>query len=116
MKRHYRHFLEDINEYSDKAILFIQNMTFNEFIEDEKTYMATVRALEIIGEAIRHILEEIKQKYREIPWHEIIGFRNTVIHEYFGIDKSIVWNTATIDTLFLKEQISHVLQNVGEYE
>jgi len=116
MKRHYRHFLEDIIEYSEKALKFIDNMSFDEFIEDEKTYMATVRALEIIGEAIRHIPDEIKQKYFEIPWHQITGFRNIVIHEYFGIDKSVVWNAATVDTIFLIEQLSHVLKNIGEDE
>jgi len=116
MKRHYRHFLEDIIEYSESAESFVENMTFQEFEQDKKTYMATVRALEVIGEAIRHIPEEIKQKYWEISWHEIIGFRNIVIHEYFGIDKSVVWNAATVDAPFLKEQISHILKHVEEDE
>lgn len=114
MKRHYRHFLDDIIEHCDKAQKFIEGLTFEQFQEDEKTYYATVRALEIIGEAISHIPEETKQKYEEIPWYKIVGFRNMVIHEYFGIDEEIVWNAAKVNTIFLKEQISRILENMVE--
>ncbi len=112
MKRHYTLFLKDVLEYADKARLFTSGITFDEFVDDEKTYMATVRALEIIGEAIRHIPETIRNKYPEIPWHQIIGFRNTVIHEYFGIDKKLVWDTLKDDLTFVKEQISGILEDI----
>jgi uncharacterized protein with HEPN domain len=116
MRRHYIHFLKDIVEHCDKAQKFVKGLSFDGFIDDEKTYYATVRALEIIGEAINHIPDEIKQKYFEIPWHKIIGFRNMVIHEYFGIDKELVWNTANVNTIFLKEQISKILEDIGDYD
>jgi uncharacterized protein with HEPN domain len=114
VKRHYRHFLDDIIEHCDKAQKFTEDLTFEQFQEDEKTYYATVRALELIGEAISHIPTEIKQKYEKIPWYKIVGFRNMVIHEYFGIDEEIVWNAAKVNTIFLKEQIFKILEDIGE--
>ncbi|OGH99959.1 MAG: hypothetical protein A2Y25_02440 [Candidatus Melainabacteria bacterium GWF2_37_15] len=114
MRRHYRHFLEDIIEHCDKSQEFIKDLSLEKFFEDEKTYYATVSALEIIGEAIKHIPEEIKLKYPEISWYKITGFRNMVIHEYFGIDREIVWNAAKINTIFLKDQISKILEDINE--
>ncbi len=114
MKRNYLFFLKDVLEYADKARSFTKGMNFNDFINDEKTFMATVRALEIIGEAIRHIPDEIRKNYPEIPWYQIIGFRNTVIHEYFGIDKKLVWDTLKDDLTFVKEQISKILKDIEE--
>lgn len=114
MRRHYIDFLEDIIENCDKSQEFTDGISFDDFVDDEKTYYATVRALEIIGEAIKYIPDELKQKYFEIPWHKIVGFRNMVIHEYFGIDKEIVWNAARANTIFLKEQIQNILDNFKE--
>ncbi len=116
MKRHYRHFLEDIVEYSKVSQDLIKSISFEEFENDLTVFLATTRALEIIGEAIKHIPEEIKLKHPDIPWQKITGFRNMVIHEYFGIDKEIVWNAAKINAVFLKEQISRILEDIGEDE
>jgi len=114
MKRHYKHFFEDIVEYSKVAQDLIKNLSVEEFENNLTVFLATTRALEIIGEAINHIPEEIKQKYYKIPWHQIVGFRNTVIHEYFGIDKEVVWTAAKLDTVFLTEQISGILEDIDE--
>ncbi len=111
-KREYRYFLEDILEYSKVAQDLVNNLTLEEFEENLTIFLATTRALEIIGEAIGHLPEELKQKYPEIPWNEIRGFRNTVIHEYFGIDKEVVWSSAKNDTVFLAEQVSKMLENI----
>lgn len=78
MKRSIKHFLDDALEYCEKAHGFVENMTFEEFDKDEKTFLAVTRALEIIGEALKNVPEEFKNKYLGIPWKEIIGFRNTV--------------------------------------
>lgn len=111
MKRTYKHFLQDIIDYAESAENFIKGLNFKEFEEDKKTYFAVIRALEVIGEAIRYIPEEIKKKYQEIPWPQIVGFRNTVIHEYFGIDKKIVWDTVKNDIPFLKNAINRILED-----
>ncbi|MFH0702054.1 MAG: DUF86 domain-containing protein [bacterium] len=114
MKRTFRHFLEDIVEYSDKAQKFTKDMNYEEFCSDEKTFMAVIRALEIIGEAINHIPKEIQDKSKEIPWYQIRGFRNKVVHEYFGIDKKVVWLTVKEDIPFLKDSICKILKEIAE--
>lgn len=112
MKRNFRHFLDDALEYCDKTIKFVDNMSYEEFIVDEKTFLAVTRALEIIGEALKNIPDDIKAKFPQIPWREIIGFRNTVAHVYFGVDAKIVWNTAKQDVKYLKELISCIINDV----
>lgn len=101
MKRSIKHFLEDALEYCEKAQKFVGQMTFDEFASDEKTFLAVVRSLEIIGEALKNVPEEFRQKYVGIPWREIVGFRNTVAHAYFGINAKIVYNAAIEDTKYL---------------
>ena len=66
-------------------------MSFNDFIADSKTADAVVRNFEIIGEAANRLPEDFREKYPEIDWHRIRGFRNRIIHDYFGIDYAIVW-------------------------
>jgi uncharacterized protein with HEPN domain len=114
VKRTIKHFLEDVIEYCDKAQNFVEGITFEEFCSDEKTFLAVTRVLEIIGEALKNIPEEVRSKYPEIPWREIIGFRNTVAHVYFGINTKIVWNSAKEDTKFLKPHIQKILDNLEE--
>lgn len=112
MKRSFKHFLEDALEYCEKAQSFVENMTFEEFERDEKTFLAVTRALEIIGEALRNIPDDFKNRYLGIPWREIIGFRNTVAHAYFGINKKIVWNSAKEDTKYLKSVLAEIIDEV----
>lgn len=114
MKRTIRHFLEDVIEYCDKAQKFTNNITYEEFCNDEKTFLAVTRALEIVGEALKHIPDDIRSKYPDIPWREIIGFRNTVVHIYFGINPKIVWNAAKDDTKFLKLHIQKIIDELQE--
>ena len=114
MKRSIKHFLEDALEYCEKAQKFTNNMSFEEFANDEKTFMATTRALEIIGEALKNIPEDFKKQYHGIPWKEIIGFRNTVAHAYFGVDSKIVFNTAKEDTKYLKTILSRIIKDLDK--
>lgn len=75
------------------------------FFNDTKTIDAVVRNLSVIGEAVNNIPDEIKIKYQDIPWDEIIGMRNKVIHEYFGVDADILWETIKTDLPIFKKQI-----------
>lgn len=65
---------------------FIKELSYDEFIQDDKTIYATTRALEIIGEAVKNIPKEVRQKYPEIPWKDMAGIRDRIIHEYFRVD------------------------------
>lgn len=89
-KRNYKLFLEDILEAIEKIEKYISNMDFEIFKKDDKTVDAVIRNMEIIGEAARNIPDNIKSKYTEVPWREIIDFRNRITHGYFGISLSII--------------------------
>ena len=85
--------LTDILNEIDRIFKFISNMTYDEFIKDEKTIYAVIRSFEIIGEATKNIPVDIKNTHSKIPWNKISGMRNKLIHEYFGVDLETLWNT-----------------------
>jgi len=93
MKREIGDFIEDIVDAMDKALKFTEGMSYEEFAHDEKTLFAVVRAIEIIGEAVKNIPEDVRKKYPEIPWKGMAGMRDKVIHGYFGVDAKVVWDT-----------------------
>ena len=73
---------------------------------------AIIRNLEIIGEAVNHISEDLKQNYPDVAWKEIKGMRNIVVHQYFGIELNEVWSTAINDIPFLKKQIEKIIEDI----
>lgn len=91
MKRDYKLFVKDILDAIDKIEQFIKDINYQEFIQDDKTSTAVVKKIEIIGEAIKNIPGDVKAKYSNIPWRDIVGMRNKISHGYFGIDYEIVW-------------------------
>jgi uncharacterized protein with HEPN domain len=83
--------IEDIIESGNKILLYTHDLDFNNFISDGKTVDAVIRNFEIIGEAANRLPEDFKDNYPEIDWYRIRGFRNRIVHDYFGIDYDIVW-------------------------
>lgn len=95
----------DILDSAYKILEYTNGLDFKEFINDGKTVDAVIRNFEIIGEAANRLPEEFKDKFPSIDWHRIRGFRNRIVHDYFGIDYSIVWQ---IKEAFLPEMIAQL--------
>jgi len=103
-------FLEDILNSIEKIERYTKGMTFDCFCKNEMLIDAVVRNFEIIGEAVRNIPVEIQNKYPEVEWKEALGFRNILIHEYFGVDIEALWDTINNDIPIFKEKILKVLK------
>ncbi len=101
-------YINDILESIEAIEKYIENINYDQFIENRMVYSATIRELEIIGEATGKISQETKEKYPNIDYRTIKDFRNVLAHEYFGVDMPIVWGIATEKLPYLKEQISKI--------
>lgn len=109
-KRDFIVFLEDAINSIEKIEKYLQNIEFEDFCKNEMMVDAVIRNLEVLGEAIRNVPQEIKDRYPEIEWKEAIGFRNILIHNYFGIDLETIWETIKKDIPKFKKEIEEILK------
>jgi uncharacterized protein with HEPN domain len=92
MPRDSRVYLEDILEATRKITAYTRSLSKAAFLEDEKTFDAVVRNLEVIGEAVKKLPEDLRAKHPALEWKKMAGLRDILIHEYFGLDAEIVWD------------------------
>ncbi len=104
-KREPKLLISDILESARKVLSYTAGQSFEEFKSDDKTVDAVIRNFEIIGEAANRLPDQFKASFPEIEWLRIHGFRNRIVHDYFGIDYSIVW---TIKENFLPLMIAQL--------
>ena len=90
-KRNPKLLIYDILEAANKIKVYTSEFDYISFLKDDKTLDAVIRNFEIIGEAGRNLPNDFRTKYSQIEWERIIGFRNRIVHDYMGIDYSIVW-------------------------
>jgi uncharacterized protein with HEPN domain len=100
--------IEDILEALRKISIYTTGMGPEEFRQDLKTVDAVIRNLEIVGEATRQLPSEFTARYPDVPWRQIAGLRNRVIHEYFSVDLEIVWQVIQADLPQLEAQLSRL--------
>jgi uncharacterized protein with HEPN domain len=108
-KREYLHCLKDIQRALEKIKDFTAGLDFESFTKDDKTTFAVIRALEIIGEAARKIPKSVRSRYPDLPWQDMAGMRDKLIHDYFGVDLRVVWKTLQIDLPPLKASLDQII-------
>ena len=103
--------IEDILEASSRIVEYVGDLNEEGFKEDSRTVDAVIRNLTVIGEAVRHIPEEITKRYPQTPWTEMRGIRNIVVHEYFGVSVTIIWKTVQDDIPSLIPLLQEILKD-----
>lgn len=101
--------LNDIKEAIGRILTYTADLTYQQFMEDIKTQDAVVRNLEIIGEATKNLSASTRKAYPRVPWRELMGMRDKMIHHYFGINYEIVWTIAKKELADLFPQIKKIL-------
>ena len=100
------HILEAIDEIES----YVKDLSFNDFIKDSKTRFATIKQLEIIGEAAGNLNQELLKEFDDIDWRAVKAFRNVMVHEYFSVNLETVWNTVFEDLPPLKLTAGRMMQ------
>jgi uncharacterized protein with HEPN domain len=103
-------YLTDIFEAAQAIQRFVQGYGFEDFKRNEMLNSAVIQKLTVIGEAAARLPKKFTKRFPDIPWADIVAFRNIAVHEYFAIRWDIVWIAATEETPFLKEQIEKILE------
>ncbi|MBF0338448.1 MAG: DUF86 domain-containing protein [Nitrospirae bacterium] len=116
MKRQFELFIRDILEYIEKTERFVEGMSYENFSGDEKTGLAVIRCIEVIGEAAKNIPERVRDKYPQIPWKDMAGMRDIIIHAYFGIEMRRIWEVVTVKLPALKQHIRKLLDDIASGE
>ncbi|MFU8773164.1 MAG: DUF86 domain-containing protein [Anaerolineales bacterium] len=100
----------------EDAEMFISGQTFDDFTLDKKTVNAVIRSIEVIGEAAKNIPEGVREKYPIIPWKEMAGMRDKVIHFYFGVDLELVWISVKESIPSIRPLLEDILQELESDE
>lgn len=106
--------LHDILTAAQKIQRYTEGMSFAQFAEDEKTIDATLRNLIVIGEAAANVPDGAASRFPDLPWAEMKGMRNIVIHEYFGVSLAIIWHTITDDIPDLQRALEQAIEGASK--
>jgi uncharacterized protein with HEPN domain len=104
-----RHILDAIQRIQE----YLADASYDQFLQNYLLQDGVVRQLEIIGEAARNVSSAFQSTHPEFAWSKIIGIRNRLIHAYFEVNLSIVWNTVQVDLPPLKQQVERILEEMG---
>jgi len=116
MKRKSSLYIKDIIDAITKIEEFIKGITYQEFVNDDKTSSAVIRKIEIIGEAVKQISEDVRNRFTEIPWSSMAKMRDKIIHFYHRVDYEVVWKTAKEDLPTLKTRLQEIYSMLEQQE
>ena len=105
--RELRDYIRDLIEACEDILSFTKGMSYSDFVADKKTVNAVIRSLEVIGEATKKLPVSLRDNYADVPWKQMAGMRDKLIHEYFGIDIQMVWQV-------IEKHIPDVLASIKE--
>ena len=111
MSREFLDFVEDILDGMNKAEMLLESVSYPQFEADFRINFAVVRALEIVGEAVKRLPEELYQIYPDVPWKGMAGMRDRIIHGYDNVDLQIVWDVVKRDIPIIKPKIAQILKD-----
>jgi uncharacterized protein with HEPN domain len=103
------HILEAIIEIES----YLNDADFETFMENSMMRFACIKQMEIIGEASNHISEEVKNRFSDIEWSQIVGMRNVFVHEYFGVDTRLVWEIIKNDLPEFKSKVISIIETIN---
>jgi uncharacterized protein with HEPN domain len=108
-----KEYLGDVQEAVQRIISYTSGLSYEQFLKDARTQDAVIRNLQIIGEASKKLSIRLKQTFPKIPWKEMSGIRDKIVHDYFGINYDIVWNVSKHELPVLLNEIESI-QKEGE--
>lgn len=103
-------YLRDMSDFAEKACRLTEDMDYQAFAADERTHLAVVRCLEVIGEAAKKVPNGFRARHHEVPWAEAAGIRDVLIHDYVGINLEVVWKTVQQDLPSLRAALLPLLR------
>ncbi len=110
-EREWRFYINNMLNFAYNVSAYTEGFTQQEFVDTGLNYDATIRNLELIGEAATHIPAEIREIYRTIPWRQVIATRNKLIHNYLGIDNDTLWSIIQDDISALVDELEKIVND-----
>lgn len=112
-ERNWRMYVQDMAEFAERIVSYTRGLDRDAFIADKRTYDATLRNIELMGESATHIPEEVREAHPEIAWRNMIGARNRVAHGYLGIDDDVIWDIIGVQIPALLPRLRAMLDSSG---